>query len=124
MELNYFNFLLLKVPIKCISNNFIIYFLTGTGRVLHPEHFANEIYLRFNLPPLHSLQGKFIPDMVKREIISKDYIRKGDADERSQRKFKFAHLSASVGNFRAKEEDKYAGGIEMNLQNSATSSNK
>ena len=62
--------------------------------------------------------------MVNTEITTKDYIRKGDADERSQRKLKFAHLSASVGNFRAKEEDKYAGGIEMNLQNSATSSNK
>ena len=78
--------------------------------------------------PLEKHHKKSSLWLKNRKITSKDYIRKVDADDRSQRKLKFAHLSASAGNFRAKEEDKYAGGIEMknsnNLQNSATSSNK
>ena len=77
--------------------------------MLHPENFANEVYPRFNLPPLHRLQEKFIPDLVKREIETKNYVRKGDESDRQQRKLKFKNLSASVGNFRTKEEEKFSG---------------
>ena len=81
----------------------------GTGRVLHPENYAKEIYLRFNLPPLHTLKEKFIPEIVKSELRQKRFFRKGDKSSRQQKKLKFPTLFTTIGNFRTKEDDKFFG---------------
>ena len=82
---------------------------SGTGRVLYPEYYAMEIYLRFNLPPLHILKQNFIPEMVQSALARKEYPRRGDKIERQQRKLKYASISASIGNFRNREEEKFHG---------------
>ena len=75
----------------------------------HVEHnvvvvnFNKESFLRFNLPPLHVMKKRLIPDVVqvklqeeKKMFVSKT-ARKG--------MLKFGNLSSSVGNFRVKEEE-------------------
>ena len=38
------------------------------GRNTHPVNFEKEIKLRFNLPPLHILNSKFIPELVVGQV--------------------------------------------------------
>ena len=74
----------------------------GRGRNVHPVNFNKEIYLRFNLPPLHIMKESLISEAVKVKL----------ADEKKsfifqtarQDKLKFGHLSSSVGNFRIRED--------------------
>ena len=49
----------------------------GTGRVLYPDNYAKEIFLRFNLPPLHTLSENLIPELVKNELDRERFFRKG-----------------------------------------------
>ena len=46
------------------------------GRNTHPVNFQKEIKLRFNLPPLHILNEKFIPEMVENQILQTEFFRK------------------------------------------------
>ena len=72
-------------------------------RKSEPVNFAKEIYLRFNLPPLHILTVTFIPAIVKKLLFFKKFFRKCDGIRED--KLKFPNVSASVGNFRAGEEE-------------------
>lgn len=51
--------------------------------------------------------NKVLFDFMGEIVSGQDYIKKGDENERQQRKLKFRNLSASVGNFRAKQEDRF-----------------
>ena len=77
----------------------------GRGRNLHPVNFAKELFLTFNLPPLHILISKFIPKIVELKMEdNKEYYRKLDYSRQNMLKYK--KLSASIGNFRKDQEDR------------------
>ena len=73
-------------------------------RNLEPVNFAKEIFLRFNLPPLHVLKVSFTPSIVEKLLIYKEFTRRLEGTKK-QKKLKFKHISSSVGNFREKEEE-------------------
>ena len=76
----------------------------GRGRNLHPLNFAKELYLNFNLGPLHLLKKSFIPAIVNEKFVEekKKYLRLTT----KKYKLKIECCSASIGNFRVKEEKK------------------
>ena len=75
----------------------------GRGRNVHPVNFNKEIYLQFNLPPLHIMKKKLIPEIVKYKL---DIERKNFLSKTMRKSMlKFGTLSSTVGNFRAKEEE-------------------
>ena len=78
---------------------------TISGRNLFPDNFTREVFPHFSLPPLHLVMEKFIPEMVLEEMKmkNKEYIYRGQGILRQTRKFKYAELSSSLGNFRSKE---------------------
>ena len=88
----------------CETVGSIMYIHHGHGRNIHPVNFNKEIYLRLNLPPLHTMKKSLIPSIVmdKIDVEGKEYVSRTTRKE----KLKFAQLSASVGNFRLREEDK------------------
>ena len=76
----------------------------GKGRNLHPVNFSKEIYLYFNLPPLHILSYKFIPKIVESKIQEKKkYFRKLDGSK-LQYKIRYQTTSAAIGHFRRNQE--------------------
>ena len=77
----------------------------GRGRNLHPVNYSKELFLKFNLPPLHHLAKTFIPSIVKivTQEEEKTYHRRLDAGYYKY-KLKFNVSSATIGNFRNKEE--------------------
>ena len=109
--IDFFEFVMVKSYSEaiCESIGSIMNMACGTGRVLYPENYANEIYLRFNPPPLHNLQESFIPQLVNSELAKKRFFRKGEVTQRQQGKLKYASTSSTIGNFRAKEDDKFFG---------------
>jgi hypothetical protein len=73
----------------------------GKGRYLQPVNFSVEMYLRFNLGPLHLLNGlckKIVRDRQK------ECIRKSEKSKRLDRLI--SRNSAAVANFRKKQEEK------------------
>ena len=77
----------------------------GKGRNLEPLNFSREIYCVFNLPPMHVLKRKFIPEIAQQLMAEKSFFRKCASSFPSyQSKLKFETLSASLGNYRSKEE--------------------
>ena len=76
----------------------------AAGRNLHPVNTNKEIFLRFNLAPLHILKIRFIPEVVEEKVVNekKSYFNKTQRKD----KLKFEFLSASVGNFRGRVESK------------------
>ena len=75
----------------------------GRGRNLHPVNFSKEIYLNFNLPPLHVLSKNFIPKIVNSKILeNKKYYRK--LEHSRPVKLKNIAVSSSIMNFREDEE--------------------
>jgi len=76
----------------------------AAGRNLHPVNTNKEIFLRFNLAPLHILKIRFIPEVVEEKVANekKSYFNKTQRKD----KLKFEFLSASVGNFRGRVESK------------------
>ena len=58
-------------------------------RNLEAVNFAKEIFMRFNLPPPHILKVSFIPSAVQKLSVEKEF---------------HMSTSASVGNFRVREE--------------------
>ena len=76
----------------------------GHGRNVHPLNFNKEIYLNFNLGPLHILKVTLIPAVVKEKL---EIEKKGFVSKTSRPKMmKFGTLSSSIGNFRVAEERK------------------
>ena len=71
----------------------------GQGRNLHPANFSKEIFLKFNLPPLHIMKQKLIPEVAKDLVLNE---KKVFQTKTLLKDVKFAELSASVGNFRKK----------------------
>ena len=74
------------------------------GRNTHPSNLEKEMKLNFNLPPLHILTQKFIPELVEDSEV--EYFRRGDGNKEQMRKFKFVQSSATIGNFRMAEKAK------------------
>ena len=83
---------------------------TAAGRNFFANNFAREVFLHFNLPPLHSLMQKFIPMILDEvEKKNKQYIGRDEGILRQTRTFKYAEISSSIGNFRNKEHEKFNG---------------
>ena len=100
-----------KIEIKSFSEAIaegigsIMKIATGKGRNLEPLNFSKEIFLTFNLPPLHILKKKFIPEIAAELSRKKLFFRKcANTFPSYQAKLKFTDLSASLGNYRAREE--------------------
>lgn len=76
------------------------------GRNLHPVNYGKELFLRYNLGPLHILMDKFIPEIVKTKLDdeNKHFYRK--VENTRPDKIKFDSVSATVGNFRTNEVQK------------------
>ena len=75
----------------------------SNGRNLQPFNLDKELYMRFNLPPLHKIQD-FVKFVAKswREVGDKEfYIKKRRATSR----LKLSALSSSLLNFRSREEE-------------------
>ena len=71
--------------------------------------------MRVNLPPLHILTQKMIPDIVKFlvENESKEYYRRGDEIPQLMRNYLYKDQSASIGNFRKNAEHNSTMPIDM-----------
>ena len=66
---------------------------------------TKEITLCYNLPPIHILNEKFIPEIVTDIVSKKDFFRKSDNKcESILRRLKCSDLSSSLHNFRKKQE--------------------
>ena len=89
------------------ERGFVTLLFTFTDTLTHTNKHPQT--LRFNLPPLHLLYEQFIPDILTNELVRKRFFRKGDVSERQQRKFKYSSTSATVGNFRVRENEKFFG---------------
>ena len=91
----------------CETIGSIMKIAQGKGRNCDPVKFNEEITLCYNLPPLHVLNVSFIPEIVQDLTSRKDYFRKGNKQSRSIiNRLKGSSLSASLFNFRTKEEEK------------------
>ena len=89
----------------CESIGSIMKISTGKNRNLEPINLSKEIYLCFNLPPLHILKKTFIPELVKKLRKNRSFFRKTVHSRQSWvNKLKFVESSATLGNFRKKEE--------------------
>ena len=90
----------------CETNGSIMNIVQGKCRNIHPINFSKEIFLRYNLPPLHILKKKIIPEIVNflAGEKGKEFIRRGDGFDQQKRKFTYQATSASLGNFRKNEE--------------------
>ena len=96
---------------NCESIGSIMSMATASRRNLFPDNFAREVFLHFNLPPLHLFMETFIPETVfgGSEKKNKEYIHRGEGMLPQTKKFKYAELSPSIGNFRGKEHEKFNG---------------
>ena len=75
----------------------------SNGRNLQPFNLDKELYIRFNLPPLHKLQN-FVKDIARswREVGDKQfYIKK----RRAASRLKLTNISSSLANFRSQQEE-------------------
>ena len=72
----------------------------GKGRYLQPLNFSMEMYVRFNLGPLHLLSG-LCKEIVKER--HKYYIRKEDILKRYDR---ISSNSAAIESYRKNQEEK------------------
>ena len=63
MFIEFFEFVMVKSYSEaiCESIGSMMNMACGSGRVLYPDNYAKEIFLRFNLPPMHIFNEKFIP---------------------------------------------------------------
>ena len=64
-----------------------------------PINFSKVLCLKFNLPPLHIMKIKFIPEIAKHLV---DTEKKEYFTKTAQSKLKFSLLSATIRNFRNK----------------------
>ena len=73
----------------------------GTGRNLHPVNMNKEMFLRFNLAPLHVLKKALIPEVVEEKIKNEKKIFFNKTNRRDL--LKYESVSSSIGNFRKEE---------------------
>ena len=108
---DFFEFVMVKSYSEaiCESIGSVMNMAVGTGRMLYPENFAKEVYLRYNLPPLHILTETFIPEIVQNELMRKRFFRAGDIAPSAQKRLKYPNTSSTVGNFREKEIENFFG---------------
>ena len=102
-----------KIEIKSFSEAIaegigsVMKIATGKGRNLEPINFSKEIFLCFNLPPLHILKRTFIPELAREFSKKKQFFRKcANTFPSYQAKLKFINVSSSLGNFRKREEER------------------
>ena len=74
----------------------------ANGRNLEPPNLNKEVFIRFNSPPFHILQRKFIPKVAARWSKKKDFFRKG----KKRSGLKLEHLSHTLESFRTREEER------------------
>ena len=79
--------------------------LVDKGRNLSAGNFSKELVFAFNAPPIHILSESFIPEVVDTLVGDKQmlFFRKGDST--NQAKMKLKSLSASLGNYRQKDNN-------------------
>ena len=77
----------------------------GRGRNVHPVNFNKEIFLQFNLPPLHIMKKQLIPEVVQIKLLNERKKYVSQTDKKWITKLKFGKLSSTVGNFREREEE-------------------
>ena len=72
----------------------------SNGRNLQPFNLDKEIFIKFNLPPLHKI-GNFV------KKVAKDWRSRGDKQffTKKRSNLKLTELSSSLANFRQKEEE-------------------
>ena len=82
----------------------------GKDRHLEPENFSKEIVIAVNLPPIHILKQKFIPELVDQllseKIILFNELASGPLSYVNKLKSKDPNLSSSLYNHRNDEERK------------------
>ena len=78
--------------------------LVEKGRNLSSANFSKELQLSSNMPPLHILKVNIIPEIAKDLRKTHYFFRKLEQTKSSM--LKYQYLSASVGNFRKKVEEK------------------
>lgn len=88
----------------CESVGSLMNILVNKGCNLHPVNFSKELQIAFNSPPFHIMKQSIIPYVVDKLLSEgKEFKRKLDG---SNRKSKLSYpISASLGNFRKKEEE-------------------
>ena len=91
----------------CETIGSIMNIARGKGRNLEPVNFSKEVFCRVNLPPLHILKQRFIPEIVE-QLVDQDgklFFRKRDGTSKSWlQRLKYTEVSSSLENFRKKEE--------------------
>ena len=111
-EQEYSNFIDLFEHIQCKSYSdaiaetvgSIMNIQIGTGRNLHPVNMNKEMFLRFNLAPLHVLKKALIPEVVEEKIKNEKKIFFNKTTRRDL--LKYESVSSSIGNFRKEEEER------------------
>ena len=68
----------------------------ANGRNLEPPNLNKEVYIRFNSPPFHILQRKFIPAVAARWKRQKEFSRRC----KKKSGLRLYHLSYTLESFR------------------------
>ena len=90
---------------ECVGSVMVI--AQGKFKHCQPHNFNKEVYLAFNLPPLHILKKKMIPSVVEEMMQRVSFFsdNKLTPFKSYQATLKYGpNLSSSLGNFRKKEE--------------------
>ena len=74
----------------------------ANGRNLEPPNLNKEVYIRFNSPPFHILQKKFIPTVAARWKKQKEFYRRF----KKKSGLRLYHLSHTMESFRKREEER------------------
>ena len=76
----------------------------SNGRNIQPFNLDKELYMRFNLPPLHKIQD-FVKFVAKnwREVGDKEFYMK--SQRKATSRLKLSVLSSSLSNYRSREEE-------------------
>ena len=91
----------------CESVGSLMNILVNKGRNLSSANFSKELIFSFNVPPLHVLANKFIPEIVDCLVNDKkkQFFRKLDSSDQKN-KLKFQVVSSSLGNYRKDSDNK------------------
>ena len=92
---------------ECVGSVMLI--AQGKFKHCQARNFNKEVFLSFNLPPLHILKQKMIPDLVEEWVGEVSFFSNNQLTrfKSFQDKLKYGpYLSSSLGNFRKLEEKK------------------
>ena len=92
---------------ECVGSVMLI--AQGKFKHCQPHNFNKEVYLAFNLPPIHILKKRMIPFVVADLMEKVSFFSDNDRTlfKSYQKQLKYgSNLSSSLGNFRTKEEKK------------------